>query len=299
MTHRQTRTIGCFGLLLVLALVAAPSSIGGAATPSADYEVTFEATWSMQTHPDGFPPSPHFSPLVGGTHNSMVLFWESGGLATFGMERMAEDGIKTDLENEVGIAIGTGTAGGVISGNGISPSPGSVSVLFTASEDYPFLTLVSMLAPSPDWFVGVSGYDLMNGSEWIDSATVDLYVYDAGTDSGPSYTSPNQDTNPQDPIAMVTGPSFSGVPVGTYSITRTDLPQPVPALGWVAQMALAVIILLASRELRFDSTAISSWLRAEVRSRGSTLSRPSAKPSAGLRAADGLRLHPGRCGGSL
>jgi hypothetical protein len=220
------------------------SSIGFAATPTADFDVTFEATWSAETHPNGFPSGPHFSPLVGGIHNSMAVFWEDGGLSTFGMERMAENGATTDLKNEVQSAINLTTALAIISGGGISTSPGSVAVSITASQSFPLLTLVSMLAPSPDWFVGVAGYDLMNGGDWIDTATIDLYAYDAGTDSGLDYTSSNQDTNPQDPIAMINSPPFDGMQVGTFTITRTDSPQAVPALGSIAQWTLGSLMAL-------------------------------------------------------
>ena len=235
-----------------LILIALTSSVGFAATPTADYDITFEATWSAATHPNGFPSNPHFSPLVGGIHNSTVAFWEDGGLSTLGMERMAENGVKTDLENEVQAAINVTTALAIISGDGISTSPGSVTISITASQSFPLLTLVSMLAPSPDWFVGVTGYDLMNGEDWISSATIDLYAYDAGTDSGLDYTSPTQDTSPQDPIAMIIGPPFDGVQVGTFTITRTDVPQAVPALGLITQIVLGSILALVglSRDRR-------------------------------------------------
>jgi len=223
-------------------LIALTSSVGFAATPTADFDVTFEATWSVETHPNGFPSGPHFSPLVGGIHNSMAVFWEDGGLSTFGMERMAENGVKTDLEIEVQAAINLTTAFAIISGDGISTSPGSMTVSITADQNFPLLTLVSMIAPSPDWFVGIAGYDLMNGGDWTNSATIDLYAYDAGTDSGLDYTSPNQDSNPQDPIAMINGAPFDGVQVGTFTITRTDNPQAVPALGLVAQLALGSML---------------------------------------------------------
>ena len=39
-----------------------------APAPTASYRVTFEATWSAATHPSMFPATPHFSGLVGATH---------------------------------------------------------------------------------------------------------------------------------------------------------------------------------------------------------------------------------------
>lgn len=46
----------------------------------------------------------------------------------------------------------------------------------------------SLPGPSPDWIVGVSGLNLCTRDcTWIKNKVVDLYPYDAGTDSGISY----------------------------------------------------------------------------------------------------------------
>ncbi len=83
-----------------------------------------------------------------------------------------------------------------------------------------------MLAPSPDWFVGLHNFQLYDGSNFIGDITVDAVLYDAGTDSGVSYTSGNIDTQPRDPILSVTSDpqdtSFvDGLPsVGQITIER-------------------------------------------------------------------------------
>ena len=215
-----------------------------AGSPTAQYSVTFDAAWSQATHPTGFPPSPHWSPLVGGTHDATVSFWDAGQLATQGIEDMAELGATTPLANEVTAAITAGSAFSVLLGGGISPSPGSNSFSFTIDRDFPLVTLVSMIAPSPDWFVGVSGLSLIENGDWVAERTVTLWLYDAGTDGGTSYTSPNLDTNPQDPIALHTAlPGYNGVPMGTFTFARTDAPR-VPGAGpWT--LALVAVSMLA------------------------------------------------------
>ena len=175
----------------------------------ASYLVTFDATWSAATHPDDFPPGPHFSPLVGAAHRGTATLWEPGGLASPGMESMAETGSKTLLEGEVSDLITAGDAFAVLSGDGIGTSPGSVSLTFDLNSDYPLVSLVSMLAPSPDWFVGVSGYALGNGEDhWPVEEVITLYTYDSGTDNGITYTAPDSDTQPPDPIEMIVGFPF-------------------------------------------------------------------------------------------
>ena len=61
----------------------------------AEYTVTFDASWSKSTHPEDFPPNPHFSGLIGGTHNDDIRFWMPGRKASDGIKAMAERGLKT------------------------------------------------------------------------------------------------------------------------------------------------------------------------------------------------------------
>lgn len=193
---------------------------------TAQYEVVFDATWSAETHPTDFPSNAHFSGLIGGTHDANVVFWQPGQLASPGIETMAELGSKTLLTAEVEAAIGLGYAGEVIDGGGINPSPGSVATTFAATQTFPRATVVSMIAPSPDWFVGVSGFELFQDNQWVQEFAYSLQPYDAGTDSGTTYTSPNMDTNPQDPISEIAGYPFNvGLeipPLGTFTFRKTD-----------------------------------------------------------------------------
>ncbi len=198
----------------------------GPPTPTAEYQLTFESAWSAATHPQDFPSGPHFSGLIGGTHNRNVKFWEVGQLSSVGIEDMAELGSKTPLTSEVNAAISAGNAESVISGNGISPSPGSVSVNFTATQAFGLVTITSMLAPSPDWFVGLDSVALFNHNRWADEIVVAIEPFDAGTDSGVSYASADADTNPAEAIAQIVGyPFLNGAdqaPLGSFTITRID-----------------------------------------------------------------------------
>ncbi|MCZ6782210.1 MAG: spondin domain-containing protein [Proteobacteria bacterium] len=181
------------------------------------YEVEFDATWSQATHPTDFPASPHFSGLIGATHDDGVVFWEPGGEASLGIERMAELGQKDIFQLEVDLAVDDGDAEFVISGGGIAVSPDARIETFEISCEDSLVTLVSMIAPSPDWFVGVHGLPLyVNG--WRPEIVVDLDPYDAGTDRGVTFTSPDNDTDPQDPISQITGFPFTGTPpLGTFT----------------------------------------------------------------------------------
>lgn len=170
---------------------------------TAKFQLTFHSTWSAATHPDMFPGNPHFSGLIGATHNQNGQLWQPGNLASPGIEVMAETGSKSPLMDEIQQAIQMGWADGLISGGGIGLSPGNVTVEFEVSAAHSLLSLVSMIAPSPDWFVGVHGVELRPGGRWIDTLTLELFPYDAGTDSGTTYTSPNAEPAVHNPITTL------------------------------------------------------------------------------------------------
>lgn len=201
---------------------AAPPPFMAAST--ARYRVTFDATWSAETHPDEAPPNPHWSGLIGGTHRDAVRFWADGGIASDGIKAMAELGNKTPLDVEVQTAIQAGTAQHVLSGGALSGSPGSVALDFEVSRDYPLVTLVSMVAPSPDWFVGVSGLSLFDGTDWVGERVVALQPWDAGTDGGASFLSPDRPLDPRAPISRIGARPFlvggTVPPLGTFTFRR-------------------------------------------------------------------------------
>jgi hypothetical protein len=191
---------------------------------SARYLLTFEATWSEATHPTDFPPNPHFSGLIGATHSAGVGLWEEGETATPGIESMAETGEKSPLDSEIEALIAEGGACETISGGGIGLSPGTVAVEFTVSRECPLVSVVSMIAPSPDWFVGVSGLSLLEDGRWVDQEAVGLYPYDAGTDSGRSYASPDEPTEEREGIRRIEAEPLlveaRVPPLGVFRFTR-------------------------------------------------------------------------------
>jgi len=192
---------------------------------STRYSVVFKADWSAETNPTDFPSTfPHFSGLIGATHNAETSFWGPGQIATLGIESMAETGSKSALRSEVEKEITAGHAHSVLSSGGIGNSPASTSMMFDIEPSHPLVSLVSMIAPSPDWFVGVHDLSLIKNGQWGDSMEVSLMPYDSGTDSGTTYTSSNADTQPQEPIFQIMGFPFlngdSQMPIGTFTFTR-------------------------------------------------------------------------------
>jgi hypothetical protein len=226
-----TLTIACGG---TDAPTAPSSPASPAATPdttpsptapaNARYRLTFDSTWTSATHPQDFPAGAHFSALVGGTHDATASFWREAGLATTGIRDMAERGRTSPLDDEIAAAASAGSAGRAWIGGGIGSSPGNVSLEFDISQRHPLVTFVSMVAPSPDWFVGVTGLPLFERGSWTKEVRVELVPWDAGTDSGSTFTSPDRETQPRAVISrIVTAPlSPNGAvrSMGAFTFTR-------------------------------------------------------------------------------
>ncbi len=208
------------GAVLAASVAAAPET--------AEYRVSFTGAWTPQSHPTDYPGSAHFSPLIGGVHAAPGQYWSAGALASPGIEQMAETGGKTLLRNAVLADIDAGLASEVIESFSIIGSTGVAVDTFTASQTFPYATVVTMIAPSPDWFVGVSGVNLFVDGAWADEIEVLLQPYDAGTDSGVTFTSPNQDTQPPELIGEIFGfpfaaPGDAAAPIGVLRFVRTDV----------------------------------------------------------------------------
>ena len=196
-----------FFILLFFALTAAAPALGEI------YKFTFTSAWDEDDVSSEFPADAHFTQLVGATHIPGAPLWTSGGIASLGIENVAELGNPTVLISEVDTAILAGTAGAYLKIRGLFNPSSSRTKLLEILDDKPVVTLISMVAPSPDWFVGVSDLSLRDESGWIESLTIDLMPWDAGTEDGNTFTLSNPPTNPQSIIAIPPDSPFIGSPV--------------------------------------------------------------------------------------
>jgi hypothetical protein len=193
----------------------------------AEYEIVFRATWSATTHPRRFPANAHWSGIVGGFHNHVASFWRRGSTATEGIRRMAELGSQSILLSEVNAAIAQGTASQGLSGSGIAAGTGLTTLRLSVDRSHPLATVTSMVAPSPDWFVGVRNLPLIERGRWVRRKSVTLFPYDAGTDSGKTFSSENLVTNPRGVISRIITPPLANSrgyvrPMGVMTFRRVD-----------------------------------------------------------------------------
>ena len=218
---RSLTTLAAAALLLVftvtLVIMPMPVQAQGNAQ-SATYRVAFEGKFAASALASGVsvPSGEHFTTLIGAVHNGSVTFWSDGGTASAGIESMAELGGTSTFKSEINAAMPNALA--VIEQSIVSGGTATATVDITLTTDHPLVTLTSMVAPSPDWFVGVSGLSLRNTADdgWQESLTVDLFPYDAGTEEGTEFSLTNDATSPQGTIASIKGTGkFSNEPIAT------------------------------------------------------------------------------------
>jgi len=75
----------------------------------------------------------------------------------------------------------------------------------TLSPGYPYLSTVSMIAPSPDWFSGLDSFSPRgSGGYWYQTFEIVTYPFDAGTEEGTTYNIDNEASSPNGPIYQLT-----------------------------------------------------------------------------------------------
>ena len=192
------------------------------AQSSATYTVTFQGNWTTASTPGGVVGNAHFTTLIGAVHNDMVIFWESGGTATQGVENVAELGVTSTFKSEINA---NSNAISVVEKSVSGGGTGSATFDVTVTNEHPLVTLLSMIGPSPDWFVGVSGLSLLDAQgDWESLLEVDLFPYDAGTEDGTEFSLSNAATSPQGVITSIKGMGkFSDVRMARFTFTRQSV----------------------------------------------------------------------------
>jgi hypothetical protein len=139
---------------------------------------------------------------------------------------MAETGSKNPLQAEIQNSISNGTGSTLINGGGISSSPGEVSLEFDVINSHSLVSVVSMLAPSPDWFIAVSNINLIENGQWVISKSITVDIYDSGTDSGLTFLSTDDPTDPRVPVFEITTPPLAVnnvvPPLGSITFTKIE-----------------------------------------------------------------------------
>lgn len=223
MHHKLTPLVILFTILQVAA-------VRGHCTGRALYQVTFENLLTPENFGSLIPESGLvYSPLAGASHSNRISFFTIRGFASPQVEQIAETGQNgrfVQLAQRMKYS-----RGGVLhvsAANGPTMPGTNTSLYFFVDCAHPHITMLGMIAPSPDWIVQLNNRPMIRDGEFISGENGTLIAYDTGTDDGREFTSPvdaslDMPTEPQKNIAPLVEDEtdrFEGRIIGKFYIAR-------------------------------------------------------------------------------
>jgi len=177
---------------------------GGGLDPQANYRITFIADFTSDSHPANYPEDASFAEMVVLLHGENSTLFSTNSMASEGLGIYAKDGNTDLLVSELATSEMNPTI--VLTGNDIGPtSQDAVTVTITPSTTW--LSFVSKISPSPDWFIGLDSFNLINpDNTLVEFMEIDLFAFDAGVDAGAEYTS--EDMEETLPVSRINASPF-------------------------------------------------------------------------------------------
>lgn len=223
-------------VLVVAVLVAGSAAIEDLPFPgcrgSAKYRVTFFNLLTAENFGDLIPSDGLvYSPLAAFSHSNRQSFFTIRGFANGPVEQVAETGVNTRIIR-LGRRLQRQRRGvlSVVDAGAVTMPGKSTSVILRVDCAHPFVTVLGMIAPSPDWIVQINNRNLFDVSRgrFVRRMAGDLIAYDSGVDDGREFTPPldlslDLPTVPQKNIAPLVEDEtdrFEGRNVGRYTIER-------------------------------------------------------------------------------
>lgn len=166
----------------------------------AGYRITCTLNWQLPQFT--VPLGAHVTALVGMVHSKDTVLWNTEKRASKGLEEVAEDGNATSINLELDDIISKGRA---ISKFLIAPPAitGTIETMLNFNTNFTCFSFVSMMAPSPDWFMGIHDLNLFKNNKWNKDTTIHIFLYDAGTEEGDIFGYDNPSSNPAQNISLL------------------------------------------------------------------------------------------------
>jgi len=205
---------------------------------SVRYNCVFENQWNEDRHPNDFPTdnqrAVHWTKQILASHDSSYHMWKEGVLANKGVKNLAEaGGIATILKElqDGGNSYDIGYGKYLYA---LDPKVTYEPLKMTSNKRY--VSAISKLVPSPDWFSGFHDFNAVNekSDTWYQEFVIPIYPFDAGTEDGDTYNTVNSVTVPAQPISQFTVENLPGnkvflnskgdaiLPVATYTCVLFD-----------------------------------------------------------------------------
>ena len=198
----------------------------------ATYKIIFKNLLTAKNFGDLIPPTGlNYSPLAGVSHSNRQSFFTIRGFASREVEQIAEQGINTMFIQQAKLLRRQRQGVRSIVDAGRITGPGrATAVKLTVDCKHPFVTVIGMIAPSPDWIVQINNRNLYDSqrNKFVKYMSGDLIAYDTGVDDGREFTAPldlslDLPTSPKKNIAPLVEDEtdrFEGRNVGKYIIKR-------------------------------------------------------------------------------
>ena len=107
-------------------------------------------------------------------------------------------------------------------GSRLGPEVMRTGIDVEVTANFSKVSIITMLAPSPDWFIGIDSLDLCDNGKWRESMNITMLPpWDAGTEGGTGFSTSNTATSPHVNIFQITN-SMPGAFNGQ---------NPIPSLG--------------------------------------------------------------------
>ncbi|MEO7266084.1 MAG: spondin domain-containing protein [Ferruginibacter sp.] len=183
---------------------------------NASYKIIFTTFWSAPAFT--VPANVHITTITGMVHSKDSFLW-SNSPATPGLEAVAEFGNPAKMMIELDAIIAKQKA---LSQFAITPPAinGTVEFQLDFTSRFSCISFASMIAPSPDWFTGINNYNLIQNNQWADDVSVDLFVYDAGSEDGDVFGYDNPETVPVQNVSKLMAANATVLANGNSSLAR-------------------------------------------------------------------------------
>lgn len=175
---------------------------GGPVVPEteimAQYRVKLTTTFTEDNFPTDYPEDATFGTIMVITHAPDIDIFE--------INEFANEGVKSYIENNDVNAIGSflsnqlgeeREADFVVTSEDFIEGDDSKVINVSVTPTRTRFTILAKLNPSPDWFIGLSSFDIVadDGISLITSETIEFFAMDAGLFDGATYTETGEITN--------------------------------------------------------------------------------------------------------
>ena len=192
---------------------------------TATYTATLTTVFTEEDFPQDYPDDASFGTIVVITHAPEIDIFSTGQMASAGLEAYIESGDVETFRSFISDQVGEQNEGlFVLSTDGTVEAAASKTIDLTVTPERTRITILANLSPSPDWFIGLDSFDIVDGNALITDETVSLNLLDGGTSTGDTYNASGTDENAT--ISVLTGAPISDGPfspeIASIRIQRTD-----------------------------------------------------------------------------